>query len=305
MSGLVLLRPGWLAALPAVAILAFLVWRRREGGAWHRLIDPALLAALDRLGALNRGGLDRAPFAACAAAALLVLALAGPAVPREEATHLERQDPIVLLLDLSPSVVAGPGLADLQAAAARVLALANGRPVGIMVYAADAYVASAPTNDAASLQGLIAVLGSDTMPVGGSRPDIALAEARTLFAGDQASGPAGADLLIISDGAAADRALDEARRLRAEGARVSTLALGRNAAGAPPPDPAALRALAAMGGGTFAPARTPDPVLEAVGAARIARLAEGPEAARVLHDLGPWLLALALLPAASLFRRTR
>lgn len=305
MSSLVLLRPWWLAALPVIAAFAVLFWRRRTGGPWHRLIDPALFAALDRFGAVHRGRIDQTPVAAYAAAALVAVALSGPAVPRATAFSLERQDPIVLLLDLSPSVVTGPALADLQAAAARVLALANGRPVGIMVYAADAYVASAPTRDADSLQGLIAVLAADTMPVGGSRPDIALAEARTLFAGANASGPAGADLIVVSDGAGADRALDEARRLVTEGARVSTLALGSVAPGAPPPDPAALRALAEAGEGSFAPARTPDPVLAAIGAARIARIAEGSEATRAMHDLGPWLIALALLPAASLFRRTR
>ena len=67
-----------------------------------------------------------------------------PPCPRQGAETYERLDPIILMLDLSPSVASGPALADLQAAAAQVLQSAGGRPVGIMVYAADAYVASAP-----------------------------------------------------------------------------------------------------------------------------------------------------------------
>ena len=304
MTDLTLLRPLWLLALPAVALLAAWLWRHRAAGEWAAVIDPPLLAAMRRLGHLRADRADPSPFLACAAAALLVLALAGPAVLRDGAESFERLDPIVLMLDLSPSVVAGPALADLQAAAAQVLQSAGGRPVGIMVYAADAYLASAPTSDPASLQGTIAVLSAETMPVGGSRPDIALAEARDIFAGEgQPADPGGVDFILVTDGGGADRALDEARRLAAEGARVSTLALADPAPGAPPPDAAALAELARLGGGVTAPAAAPRPVLDGIEAARIARIARSPESAQVYRDLGPWLLGLAALPALLLFRR--
>ncbi len=173
-----------------------------------------------------------------------------------------------------------------------------------MVYAADAYLASAPTSDTSSLQGLIAVLSPATMPVGGSRPDIALAEARDIFATREGpSDPGGVDFILISDGGGADRALDEARRLASEGARVSTLSLAPQTPGGPPPDPAALAALAREGAGAAAPARAPRPVLDRIEAARIARIAVSPDATRVFRDLGPYLLALAGLPALALFRR--
>ena len=300
---LVLLRPWWLLALLPTAALALWLWRHRAAGEWAAVIDPALLAAMRRLGHLRAGTTDPSPFLACAAAALLAGALAGPAVPREGSDSFERIDPIILLLDLSPSVASGPALADLQAAAAQVLQSAGARPVGMMVYAADGYVASAPTSDAASLQGLIAVLSPKTMPVAGSRPDIALAEARDIFGTADLADPGGADFIVISDGGGADRALDEARRLASEGARVSTLALARQAAGAPAPDAPALAELARVGGGTTAPARAPRPVLAAIEGARIARIARSDEAGRVFRDLGPWLLGLAALPGLALFRR--
>lgn len=304
MSGLVLLRPWWLLALLPAAGLALWLWRHRAAGEWASVIEPELLAAMRRLGHLSAGGTDAAPFLACAAAGLVAVALAGPAVPRAASDTYERLDPIVLMLDLSPSVASGPALADLQAAAAQVLQSAGGRPVGIMVYAADGYIASAPTADAASLQGTIAVLSAETMPVAGSRPDIALAEARDIFAGTaEATDPGGADFIVISDGGGADRALDEARRLADEGARVSTLALAPQTPGGPAPDPDALADLARLGGGAAAPARSPRPVLERIEAARIARIARSDEADRVFRDLGPWLLGLAGLPVLALFRR--
>ena len=304
MSGLVLLRPLWLLALLPVLASALWLWRHRAAGEWGAVIDPHLLAAMRRLGHLGSGGTDISPFLAAAAAALVALGLAGPAIPRDGADTFERLDPIILMLDLSPSVAAGPALDDLQAAAAQVLQSAAGRPVGMMVYAADAYVASAPTSDPSGLQGLIAVLAADTMPVAGSRPDIALAEAHDIFATDAGpSDPGGADFIVISDGGGADRALDEARRLAVEGARVSTLFLAPQTDGAPAPAPDALAALAREGGGASAPARDPRPVLERIEAARIARIARSPEAIRVFRDLGPWLLAAAALPALALFRR--
>jgi Ca-activated chloride channel family protein len=303
-TDLVLLRPWWLLALLPVAASALWLWRRRAAGEWAAVIDPVLLPALRRLGHLGAGGAEPAPFLACASAGLLALALAGPAVPRAGAGAWERLDPIVLMLDLSPSVASGPARADLQAAAARILHAAGGRPVGIMVYAADGYVASAPTSDAASLEGLIAVLAPDTMPVGGSRPDIALAEARDIFSAEEGpSDPGGADFILISDGGGADRALDEARRLAAEGARVSTLALAPQTPGAPAPNPDALAALAREGGGASAAAREPRAVLDRIEAARIARIARSGEATLVFRDLGPLLLSLAALPALALFRR--
>ncbi|MFO1141022.1 MAG: VWA domain-containing protein [Amaricoccus sp.] len=301
---MILLRPWWLLALLPAAALALWLWRRRAAGDWAAVIDPALLPAMRHLGHLRAGAADPSPLVACAAAALLSLALAGPAVPRPGADSWERLDPIVLLLDLSPSVASGPALADLQAAAAEVLKSSGGRPVAIMVYAADAYVASAPTSDAASLEGLIAVLSPRTMPVGGSRPDIALAEARDVFAdGSGPADPGGADFVLVSDGGGADRALDEARRLAAEGASVSTLFLAPRAPGAPAPNPDSLAALAREGGGAAALARDPRAVLERIEAARVARLARSPEATLAFRDLGPFFLGLAALPALALFRR--
>ncbi|AMY67952.1 hypothetical protein [Frigidibacter mobilis] len=165
---LVLLRPLWLLALLPVAVAAVWVRRRMGSGGWERLVAPPLLHRMRALGLVGAGAAPSlAPFVL---AALLALALAGPARLRASATAFAPMDPVVLMLDLSPSVAQGPALADAQAAAALVLQSAQGRPVGLMLYAADAYLASAPTSDAATLESLIAVLDAQTMPVQGSRP---------------------------------------------------------------------------------------------------------------------------------------
>ena len=305
MTGLLLLRPWWLLALLPVLGLALWVRRRRLAGDWAGIIDPALLGPLRRLGALTDGRRDAALMLPFAAAVVIVLALSGPARLLPGATAYRALDPVILMLDLSPSITTAPALSDLQAAAATIMADAQGRPVGIMAYGADAYLVSAPTTDAASLESLIAVLDRETMPVSGSRPDIALSMANDLFAQDGV-GIGGADLIVISDGGGTDgNALDEAARLNGAGARVWALTLDRTAPEAPPPDPAALATLAEAGGGAAAPAAEARPLLQRIDAARVARLARSDMATSAVRDFGRWLLILALPAAALMFRRRR
>ena len=308
MSGLpalILLRPWWLLVLPLTLLAAIWMRRRRLAGAWAGVIEPALMPALRRLGLLSDGRRDPAVVLPFAAAALLALALSGPAMPRQGAVEYRALDPLVLALDLSPSVVADPrALADAQASAATLLQLANGRPVGMMVYAADAYLASAPTSDADNLSGLIAVLARDTMPVAGSRPDIALSMARDLFGGRNGPGIGGADLVLISDGGGTGpRAVEEAARLATDGARVWALTLPHAAEGAPPPNPAALAQLARAGGGdAFAMSEAPA-LMDRIAASRTIRLAREDIAGQGFRDFGPFLLPLAMLAMLPLFRR--
>ncbi|SEN27643.1 Ca-activated chloride channel family protein [Paracoccus alcaliphilus] len=308
MSGLpalILLRPWWLLVLPLTLLAAIWMRRRRLAGAWAGVIEPALMPALRRLGLLSDGRRDPAVVLPFAAAALLALALSGPAMPRQGAVEYRALDPLVLALDLSPSVVADPrALADAQASAATLLQLANGRPVGMMVYAADAYLASAPTSDADNLSGLIAVLARDTMPVAGSRPDIALSMARDLFGGRNGPGIGGADLVLISDGGGTGpRAVEEAARLATDGARVWALTLPHAAEGAPPPNPDALAQLARAGGGDAFAMDEASALMDRIAASRTIRLAREDIAGQGFRDFGPFLLPLAMLAMLPLFRR--
>lgn len=309
MSGLLLLRPLWLLALLPVGAGALWLWKRRAAGEWAAIIDPALMPALHRLGLFAKAGGSRwlgiLPFAA---AAILACALAGPAMLRPGAVEYQARDPVLLALDLSPSVVADDAvLADAKAAALGVVARAGGRPVGVMVYGADAYLAYAPTTDAASLREILSVLSRDTLPVAGSRPDIALSMARDLFAGAEGVlALGGADLILITDGAGAGpRADEEAARLAHDGARVWALTLPRVAPGAPAPRPGALADLAARGGGTARPAAEVAGLMTQIEAGRRARLARHDRGGQSLRDMGPWLLPGAMLALLPLFRRRR
>ncbi|MEI4485044.1 VWA domain-containing protein [Frigidibacter sp. MR17.14] len=301
---LVWLRPFWALALLPLALLGWQLWRQRGHGGWEGILAPAVLARLAQLGLARAGGGRLMRLSPWMAALAVVIALTGPARLAAGATGLLRADPILLLLDLSPSVSKSPArLADLQAAAAALLNGADGRPVGVLVFAADAFVASAPTTDAASLASLIGVLGPDTMPLSGSRPDIALGAVRELFGGG--GGIGGADLVMISDGGGAGRpaALAEAQRAAEGGARLWTLALTAADPEAPAAEAAALDQLARTGGGAGLAARAAPELAARIAERRIGALAASQRAPEVFRDMGRWLLLLALLPAALLFRR--
>ncbi|WP_223252406.1 VWA domain-containing protein [Paracoccus mutanolyticus] len=263
--------------------------QRRAAGEWTAVLDPALMPALRRLGLLTDGRHTPDVALPFLAALALVLALSGPAVLRPGAVEYRALDPLILAMDLSPSVAGDQRVLDeARSAAAMLLPLAQGRPVGLMLYAGDAYLASAPTSDAATLSDLIAVLSRDTMPVAGSRPDIALSMARDLFGGRDGPGLGGADLVLVTDGGGVrPRAVEEAARLASDGARVWALVLPVAAAGAPPPAPGPLADLARAGGGEAMPAADPPALMARIAARRTARLARDDTAGHAFWTLAP------------------
>lgn len=306
MSGIFLLRPLWLLALVPVVLAAAALRHRRLSGAWSAVVDPALMPTLHRLGLLRDGGRNTLAVLPLVAAGVLALGLSGPAILRPGAPAYRALDPLVLVLDLSPSIVADErALADLKTGAVGLLDAAGGRPVGMMVYAADAYLASAPTTDVDSLRGLIGVLAHDTMPVAGSRPDIALSLARDLLTTGDEQGLGGADLVLVTDGGGAGlRAEEAAARLAHEGARIWALSVPA-AAGAPPPDLEGLDRLTAAGGGGSLPLADAATLWDRIARARTLRLAREDTAAQGAYDLGPWALPMCLLILLPLFRRQR
>lgn len=286
---MILLRPWWLIALPLVALAAWLLMRRGpDAGGWQRVLSPTMLAGLQALGQVRAASpwLRLLPVAGAAA---LVVALAGPAVPRDDAPVFAQNDAVVIAIDMSASVTR-KGLPAAKAAAAQVMAGLPGRPVGLILYAAEAYAASAPTADPRVLESLIAVLDDKTMPDRGSSPAAALG-----MAGQMLAGLSRADLVLISDGGGVDGAAQaEARRLAEAGVRTRAIWVE----GDPAADSAALSQIAPDG---VAPARDAGRVVAALGRSGVDR--DPAMLALQYRDLGPFIAALALIPLLWQFRR--
>ena len=313
------LRPQWLWALAVLPLLAW-AWRRRSGGRepWRGAVDPHLLPHL----------LERAPrerwrqgwpwLLACVAAALAVLALAGPSWQRGPQPLWQPRAPLVVALDLSGSTAASDlppsRLAQARARLAELFERRAGGDVGMLVYAEEPFVVAPLTSDARNVALFLDALSPDIMPGdvdAPARADRAIRMAADLL---RQAGFSHGDILLLA-GAVQVEAEDAARDAAASGYRVSVLGMG-SAAGAAwrdssggirhaALDEASLRALAAAGNGGYAPLAGADPLA----ALRLLepRAGSGGESAggtaSAWRDQGYWLLLPLLLLVALAFRR--
>lgn len=295
--------PSWLFVAAALVVLG-LFQRMRAGrpGDWERAIDSGLMMAMARLGALKRTAGARAIPLAAIAASLVAISLAEPAFRSKSAPTLRNLSSLVLVIDMSPEIIAGGGLGDVKAAASYIVSHEAGRPIAVVLFNGEAYIAGELTTDPETPESVIAVLDAETMPHGGNCPEKALALARSLIAGSRA---ASADVILIGGGAAlGEPALAEAEKLHAMGATVSTIhASAHERAMAAGPEAEAMRRLAGRGGGDFS--RADD--FSAASASLDRRSARSLEttglAALELSSYGRLVLALVLLPSFLMLRR--
>ena len=297
-----ILRPWWLLALPVVAILFYV--SKPRGGAlagWERAADSHLLAAMVARGAAS-GGKLRAP-AILLTLLIGVLALAGPAIQRKSQNRLRNLDATVIVMDASSDMTGGETIREAASAAHDLLEHVSARQAGLIVYAGDAYVASALTDFTGAIDTDLFALDDQTVPDPGVRPDRALALAKTML--DEAH-VIGGDVILISAGGGLDGtgAVRQAAALAAAGHRVYTIDAASQAIKAiAARRGAALAAVAAAGGGFSVDMLHAQRLLDALSSEAIKRTGNSVINALDWRDLGRLLLLLAALPLLSGFRR--
>jgi Ca-activated chloride channel family protein len=322
------LRPWWLALLP---VAAWLIWQlvrgRAEGGGWRGLVDaPLRELVLAEPEALRE---SRWPLlAALACGALALVALAGPTWERLPVPAFRSEEALVVALDLSRSMDATDvEPSRIARARLKVLDLLERRSAGqtaLVVFSTHAFTVTPLTTDTRTIGALVGAVSTSIMPTQGSSLAAGLDKAASLL---RQTGLRAGDILAITDADAAAADVELAGKLRAEGFKVSVLAVGTEQ-GAPIPraeggfvtdgqgavvipqlDVAGLTRVAAAGGGRFARLAPDDRDLESLflaaplpGAAQLAAGGEQQQA-DIWRDRGGWL-ALALLPLLALsFRR--
>ena len=315
------IRPLWLFLLPLVAILPWL-WKRtrRPAGDWSRVCDPHLLRWLSTR-QVSEQGRRGGSWLAVLALLIMILALAGPSWQKLPDTSFSARDARVIVLDLSRSMLAEDlrpnRLTRARFRLADLMASTEEGQVGLVSYAGDAYVVSPLTSDTNTIANLLPALRPDIIPVAGSRADIALDMAVSLF---ERAGLKRGEVLLVTD-SATSRDAAKARELEDRGIITSVLAVG-TPDGAPIPsgggfvsdgagnvviarmDRADLRSGAEAGGGNYSELGS------AASAASLWLNQDGSEFMRRddalgerWKDAGPWLVLLLLPLALAGFRR--
>ncbi|ESQ99553.1 membrane protein [Stutzerimonas chloritidismutans AW-1] len=319
-----LLRPYWLLSLPLLIWLLWRLWHRQlQVGRWQRLLPEAFHAAL-----LTRGRLrhSRLPWLVLGLAWLLaVIALLGPSWQRFEQPSMKRSDPLVVLLELTPSMLASDAPPTrLEQAKRKLLDLLERRQdvqTAVVVFAGSAHTVVPLSDDLATTRNLLDALHPTLMPEQGQRADLAVAKGLTLL--EQAGLGRGRLLLIGSS-------LDEHERsaivtlMEGRNERLLILGVGteqgapiagkngsfiKDAQGAiliPRLDNARLQRLANELGGRYQRARLGDDDLTALGLFdQAGTLRQNDEITRLEAwlDQGHWLLLPLLLLAALAGRR--
>jgi len=222
-----LLRPWWLLALIPSLLLSWWLWRNRAiTSRWRDVIGAELLPfLLDQQDQQAR----RKPFIwALIFWALTILALAGPSWSRLPQPVHKQDAALVILLDLSASMLAEDLKPNrLTRARLKLTDLLNRRREGasaLIAYAGDAHLVSPLTDDTGTIISLLPSLHPDIMPTPGSEPAGAVAMGLELAL---QAGHLGGDLLLVSDGISrGDRQAITELLQGAGGFRLSALVIG-------------------------------------------------------------------------------
>ncbi|MGV0034651.1 MAG: VWA domain-containing protein [Candidatus Azotimanducaceae bacterium WSBS_2022_MAG_OTU7] len=323
------LRPEWFYALiPAVLLFTLLRYRQSHHSNWEKAIDPHLLPHI--LDNPNKV-VSKSPLSLLLFAWILAtIAISGPVWRKTAQPVHEREDALVVILDLTRSMLATDVKPNRLVRAKRklidLLELREEGVTALIVFAGDAHVVSPLTDDTKTIAAMIPALSPDIVPAPGSALAPALVKAVNLF---RDGGTASGRILIITDEirdvVASQRVVREYRNTypvsvmsvgTPEGAPVAMVS-GRPEAGflkdargnmvVPNLNAKSLKDFADLAGGRYSPMTLTEEDLAYL-------LAEQPLAQNdAYHELerdfdvwfeeGPWLLLL-LLPLAALgFRR--
>jgi Ca-activated chloride channel family protein len=317
-------RPWWLLLLPLLGWLLWQLWhRQKRAGRWQMILPPAFHTALLSGG---NGRDSKLPWIALGVAWLLtVFALLGPSWERVEQLSQKNADPLVVILELTPEMLATDIQPNrLEQARRKLFDLLQNRSdaqTAIVVYAGSAHTLVPLSDDLSTSRNLLDALKPSLMPEAGHRADLAVSKALTLL--EQGALGDGRILLIGSSLTEQER-LGIRRALSGKSTQFLMLGIG-TAEGAPITqedgsflkdeqgailvarlDEPALKAFANDVDGRYRHARLGDTDLRALG------LLDGPRNLRndgqsvrldTWADQGYWLLLPLLLLASCAGRR--
>lgn len=222
------IRPWWLVGIPVSFVAILWLWRRQAATSdWQQLINPELLRHLIH-GKPQRS--SRIPLLGLAAIWILTcVALAGPSWEKLPQPIHKSEQALVVMLDLSPSMLAQDlKPSRLVRARLKLIDFLSQRQEGLtalIAFAGESYVITPLTDDTRTITALVPSLSPNIMPLAGSNPEMAVQQAVALL--DEA-GIANAELLLITDGidsnaiATIEKTIDAKHRLSILGVGTTT-----------------------------------------------------------------------------------
>ena len=193
------LRPWWLLVIP---VAVWLYWRLRSAYSaadrWRRVIDPDLLRHLTVRG---RHAKRVRPYQLGTLALVIAsIAAAGPAWEREITPFTEDRAPLIIALELTPTMLAtDQPPTRLERATQKIrdiLQRRAGARTAVIAYAGSAHAVLPLTDDAALIETYLSSLTPGVMPREGDDAATALRLAATMLRSEQAEGT----VLFITDG---------------------------------------------------------------------------------------------------------
>ena len=225
LSDLHFLRPLWLLLVPFGALLPWLwrrsrdVQRRLRSNIAEHLLPHLLITPQDQ----QR---FRPVHLACALLMLGAIAAAGPTWEQDRPDFLENRAPLIIAIDLSPSMDATDVQPSrLEAAKHQLHDLIQrraGARSGLIAYAGSAHLVLPPTDDPALLDTFIQALSTDLIAKPGKNVGAVIEQANRLLIVEKTAGT----LLLITDGADTSQLSGLDKQLDDSALQVLILAVG-------------------------------------------------------------------------------
>lgn len=178
------LRPWWLLIVPVLGWLIWRLWNRQKRvGRWQMILPGPFHSVLLSGGS---GRESKLPWIALGFGWLLaLLALLGPSWQRVEQTSQKPADPLVVLLELTPEMLAADSPPSrLEQARRKLLDLLQARgdsQTAIIVYAGSAHTLVPLSDDLGTSKNLLDAISPSIMPESGQRADLAVRKALDLL----------------------------------------------------------------------------------------------------------------------------
>jgi Ca-activated chloride channel family protein len=194
------LRPLWLLALLPALVLSVFLWRqKRKAYQWQQLIAPELLPfLLDGKTVQTKKSLI---WVLLFAWIISCIAVAGPSWVKRPTPVEKNQNALVILLDLSYSMISEDvkpsRIARARLKIADVLRERKDGQTALIAYAGEAHTVTPISDDSATILSLLSSMHPNIMPLQGSNTEDAIARSIQLF---QDAGATQGDILLVTDG---------------------------------------------------------------------------------------------------------